>query len=70
MSLFYIVMAWRIWIVVAAVLFLNPLASFAFGPSKTSFCNLLKSLPFILIWPLAVFAPAGRAVLFKRFQQL
>lgn len=70
MTLVFMIIAWRVWLVGAALLFLNSLSRLVFNPSLVEFKGLALAIPLIVVWPLALFAPKGRAMLLKRVKKL
>lgn len=70
MSLAMMLLIWRAWLTIAMLLLLNSVAAWVFKPSWQRLRGLIKSIPFIVAWPLAIFSPAGRAILLNRLQKL
>lgn len=68
MSIILIILVWRLWLVGTILLFLNSITTWLFNPNKKTFKAFLMSIPFIAVWPLAVFSPNGRKIIFKRIK--
>lgn len=70
MSVLFITMIWRVWLFGTFLLAANSLARFVFNMNRAEGKRLACAIPLIAVWPLALFAPKGRAVLFKRLKKL
>ena len=60
-----------VWFVVALVLIVAAVADLLFGtvPFEQRLGNLLPRVAVALIWPLAMFTPRGRYLLWARWQE-
>lgn len=65
MGLLLMTLAWRVWLIVTVILMAGVVSRVVFQPTKKSFKQAAGQLPFILIWPLAIFSPKGRSKLFN-----
>lgn len=68
MSIVFILIAWRVWLIVTAVLLLNAASRLMFKPSKALAKDVARSIPFIAVWPIAMFSPQGRKKIFIRIK--
>lgn len=68
MGLILITMVWRIWLIVTIFLFLNSMTTWLFRPTNKTLKYFFMSLPFIAVWPLAVFSPNGRKIIFRKIK--
>lgn len=66
----FIILMWRAYMLVAAIIFLNSVSMVVFNPTWGRFKRALLGMPLVLVWPIALFSKQGRAVLFNRSKEL
>lgn len=60
----------RVLIIGYALLMLNRISRIAFNPTKREIRDAIGSLPFIAVWPLAVFSKRGRTIMLKKAKEI
>jgi hypothetical protein len=60
----------RLWAWGCVLAVLNSISQFAFSPRMKRIGRTIHSIAVCPIWPLALFSPEGRDVLFNRIQEL
>lgn len=61
---------YSVWIFGIIVFLLNAIANSLFSKCSRRISLFLFSIPFMLIWPLALFSPNGRKILFLKIEKL
>lgn len=71
MSIILMRLFYSLWALGALGFLLNALSALTYSKNKTKRLKALLMTPiFCALWPLAICSPAGRRVLFSRFNQL
>lgn len=62
---FWFVLLFRLYGVGCMILLLNAVSGLVFNPTNKQLTQTFKSLGLVLVWPLALFSPAGRKIMFN-----
>lgn len=70
MGTLFILVVWRLYLLIVMVFILNGVSRFLFKPSTKRLLETFKSIMFSVVWPLSVFSPNGRKVLLNKSKNL
>lgn len=66
----FIILYWRVYLIVIGVLILNAMSQLVFAPTLEKAKDTCMSIVFSFVWPLALFSKDGRLILLNKTKQL